>query len=88
MISDLDIYRAANLVIKRHGVDAELVAAQRVGQMIERGDFEGVRMWQRVTRAIVEMQGPGDEQAALEPGKFVRFEWRGWRARHKPLVYV
>ena len=63
MISDLDIYRAANLLFKQHGVDAELVAARRVGQMIERGDFEfeGVRMWQRITRA-----GSGDGQAALE----------------------
>jgi hypothetical protein len=33
MISDLDIYRAANLVIKRHGVDAVIEAASRVSQV-------------------------------------------------------
>jgi len=30
MISELDIYRAANLVIKRHGADAVIEAARMV----------------------------------------------------------
>ena len=34
MISDLDIYRAANLVIKRHGGDAVTEAARMVDRML------------------------------------------------------
>jgi hypothetical protein len=40
MIVDLDIWRAANLLIRRHGADAELEAA-RLQDMLGRGDDEG-----------------------------------------------
>jgi hypothetical protein len=41
MISDLDIWRAANLVIRQHGADAEIIAAQRTDLMLERADRDG-----------------------------------------------
>ena len=41
MTPDIDIWRAANLVIKHHGEMAEIVAAQRIDRMLERGDPEG-----------------------------------------------
>ena len=41
MIPDLDIYRSANLLVKRYGEDAELEAASRVDAMIEAGDPDG-----------------------------------------------
>ena len=34
MISDLDIYRAANLLVKRHGEDAPVEAAMRTDAML------------------------------------------------------
>jgi hypothetical protein len=37
MISDVDIYGAANLVIKRHGADAVIEAARMVDCMLELG---------------------------------------------------
>jgi hypothetical protein len=37
MISDLAIWRAANLLIREHGGDAELEAAKRADLMLERG---------------------------------------------------
>lgn len=58
MISDLDIWRAANLLIGRHGVDAELEAARMADAMLDRGDIEGQRVWQWIMRAIVELQAP------------------------------
>jgi hypothetical protein len=58
MISDLDIYRAANLLIRQHGVDAELVAVQRADLMLDRGDGDGQLVWMRIRRAIVELQLP------------------------------
>ncbi len=42
MISNLDIYRAANLLIERHGVDAVIEAAARlIDRMLYRGDRGG-----------------------------------------------
>jgi hypothetical protein len=55
MISDLDTWRAANLLIQRHGADAELEAAKRADLMLERGDDEGRLVWRRIKRAIVEL---------------------------------
>ena len=45
MIPDLDIWRAANLLIRRHGADAELEAAKRAGLMLDRGDDDGRLLW-------------------------------------------
>ena len=45
MISDLDIYRAANLVIKRHGPDAVIEAARMVDRLLQLGDPEGRALW-------------------------------------------
>jgi hypothetical protein len=58
LISDIDVYRAANLMIRQHGDDAELRAAQRVDLMLERGDRDGQLVWQRIMRAIVELNAP------------------------------
>ena len=58
VISDLDIWRAANLLTWQHGDDAELAAARRADLMLERGDLEGQTVWKRIRRAIVELQAP------------------------------
>ena len=34
MITDLDIYRSANILLKQHGEDAPLEAAQRADAML------------------------------------------------------
>ena len=56
MISERDIYRAANLVIKRHGGDAVIEAARMVDRMLELGDPDGRVLWQRIGRAIEVLQ--------------------------------
>jgi hypothetical protein len=58
MISDLDIWRAASLLIRQHGADAEIIAAQRVNLMLERGDRYGRRVWARIRQAIAGLQVP------------------------------
>ena len=40
MVSDLDIWRAANLLIRQHGDDAELEAAGLHDLMLDRVDIE------------------------------------------------
>ena len=38
MIPDLDIWRSANLLVKRHGQDAPIHAAMRADAMLEAGE--------------------------------------------------
>ena len=58
MIADIDIWRAANLLIKQHGADAEVEVARKADLMLERGDRGGVSVWLRIRRAIVALQAP------------------------------
>jgi len=56
MIPDIDIWRAANLLIQQHGGDAEIIAAQRADLMLERADRDGQRVWMRIRQAVAELQ--------------------------------
>jgi hypothetical protein len=56
MVSELDIYRTANLLIQQHGTeDAKLYAAQRADAMLAKGDLEGDRAWRLIFKAIREL---------------------------------
>ena len=55
-ISDPDIWRAAQLMVKRHGADAPIVAAQRADELFEQGDLDGVAVWKRILYAVEELQ--------------------------------
>ncbi len=57
MIPDLDIYRAANVIIKQYGPDAPIHAAMRADAMLEAGDQNGYAVWRRILRAVEELQG-------------------------------
>ncbi len=57
MTSDLDIYRSANLLVKRHGQDAPKHAAMRADAMLEAGDLDGYAVCKRILRAVEELQG-------------------------------
>ena len=56
MITDLEIYRAANQLVKRYGQDAEFEAAMRADAMIEQGHPEGLAVWTRILRAVEGLQ--------------------------------
>ncbi len=66
MILDLDIYHAANLLVKQHGEDAPIEAAMRADAMLEAGDLGGSAVWRRILRAVGELQG-----TAPKPGEAV-----------------
>ena len=55
MTSDLDIYRAANELIKQHGDAADIEAAMRADELMEAGDMEGVTVWKMILKAIEEL---------------------------------
>jgi hypothetical protein len=54
-VADVDIWRAAHLMMKRHGEDAAIVAAQRADEMLAQGDLEGQTVWKRIVVAIDEL---------------------------------
>lgn len=56
MTEEIDIWHAAHLLVKRHDVDAETVAAQRADELLAQGDMEGQRIWKRILAAIHELQ--------------------------------
>ena len=56
MISELDIIRAANLLIDWHSGDALIEAANMIDRMLELGDPEGRQVWRRIKRAIEALQ--------------------------------
>ena len=60
MTTDIDIYRAANVLIKKRGaVEAEIEAAQRADAFLESGDMEGQSVWLRIMEAVKELSATG-----------------------------
>ncbi len=57
MIPNIDIFRVAHLLVKRHGEDASIEAALRADAMLDKGDLDGYAAWKRILRAIEELQG-------------------------------
>ncbi len=62
VISQIDIHRAANLLIEHHGAQAVIEAGRLADLMLERGDREGTgrqRIEQQKVRALI----PGSERS-------------------------
>ena len=57
MIPELDIYRSAQVLVKRHGEDTPIKAAMRADAMLEARDLDGYAVWKRILRAVGELQG-------------------------------
>jgi hypothetical protein len=57
-MDDRDIWRAANLLIDRHGDEASLVAGTRADEGAERDDATGERIWRLIQVAVLELQAP------------------------------
>ncbi len=55
MVEEIEIWRAANQLVKRYGEDAEFEAAMRAAAMIEACDIDGQRVWKRILTAIDEL---------------------------------
>ncbi len=56
MISDLDIWRAAQVMSKRYGKDAATEAAKRADEFLDQGILDGQRLWMRIMQTIEELQ--------------------------------
>jgi hypothetical protein len=47
VIPEIDIWRAANLMLKRYGADAEIESARRADELAAEGDLDGAAVWRR-----------------------------------------
>ncbi len=56
MISDLDIWRAAQVMVKRYGDGAGTEAAMRADEFLDQGNLDGRRLWMRIMQRIEELQ--------------------------------
>ena len=56
MVEGIDVYRAANLLIKQHGDEAAIHAAQQADACLEKCDLDGKVVWLAVIEAIRELQ--------------------------------
>ena len=52
VISDLDIYRSAQLIVDQHRDDAPIFAATEADKMLKRGDVESMAAWHRILAAV------------------------------------
>ncbi len=59
MTSDIDIYRAANVIIEQYGKDAQIHSTKRASAMLDKGDLGAYAVWKRILRAIEELQRAG-----------------------------
>ena len=56
MIDDRDIWRAAKLLIDKHGENAGIEASMRADAMLDQGDLDGKAVWLRILEAVKELQ--------------------------------
>ena len=63
---DIDIYRAAKLLIDKHGDGADIIAIKRATKMLDDGDVDGYAVWKRILGAIKDTERetprPGEHQ--------------------------
>ena len=55
-IAEIDIYRAAKMMIEIYGNDAGIRAALRADYFYRDGDMEGFETWKRIVSAVGELQ--------------------------------
>ncbi len=61
MVTELDIWRSANLLVQQHGDLADLEAAQRADAMLEQDNTAGRRVWLDILEKVKELR-------RVEPG--------------------
>ena len=56
MTAEFDIWRAAIIIVKQHGEDAAIIAAQRADVLLVEVDIEGQLVFKAIMRAINDPQ--------------------------------
>ncbi len=56
MLSDLGLWRAANVMVKCYGDGAAIEAAMRADEFLDQGIIDGKLLWMRIMQTIEELQ--------------------------------
>ena len=56
MIPEIDIWRVANLMLKRYGDEADIKSAIRAEELDEAGDWSGAAVWRRIVNATEQLE--------------------------------
>ena len=56
VIPEIDIWRVANLMLKRYGDEADIESAIRAEELAAAGDWVGEAVWRRVIDAIGQLE--------------------------------
>jgi hypothetical protein len=56
VISEIEIWRAANLLLKRYGDNAGAEGTARADALAAAGDREGAAVWRRITHAVLQLE--------------------------------
>jgi hypothetical protein len=55
VIPEIDIWRAAVLMLKRYGENAHMESAARADELAADGDHDGAAVWRRITDAVAQL---------------------------------
>jgi hypothetical protein len=55
VIPEIDIWRAANLMLKRYGDKALDESSTRIEELTAAGDHDGADTWRRITAAVAQL---------------------------------
>ena len=63
-LSNAQVYEMADILLRRHGKDAVIVASMQAGKKLSNGDMEGYRTWKRLIMLVDGMQkiNPPDQE--------------------------
>jgi len=61
-VLNVDIWRAANVLVKQHGEDAAIITGQKADALLAEGDIEGQRVFKEIVKVINELQRTMPEQ--------------------------
>jgi hypothetical protein len=56
VIPEIDIWRVANLMLKRYGDEADIESAIRAEELAEEDDWTGEAIWRRIINAIGQLE--------------------------------
>ena len=65
-VAEIDIWRAAKLLIDQHSDEAPIFAAMKADAMLDKGNMDGRAVWLKVLKAVEELLDKGP------PGKHDR----------------
>ena len=55
-MTELDIWRSANILLKRYGSEAVFIATNRADALLDQGDVQGCSAWVRIAKAITDLE--------------------------------